>query len=114
MTYLQSSQGEIVMYSVEIRKDLQGTGIWSNFLRRLMSEPEVNKIVVCGVCRHEMDYSTAKNYIGDNYWINQGGDLVWERDVTKKTRYTGVVMNPERILHSKNRMLMIEKSISAQ
>ena len=109
--YLDSPPGKVAIHYIEIHKDFRNIGIWSNFLKRLMDTPSVNKIVVCATSNYQIEYATSKNYIGNNYCINQGGDLVWEKDINNKSGYTGVLIDPERVLRYKICMIKEQNSI---
>ncbi len=108
--YFPSSKGEIVIYCIVIYEKYKNTGIWSTFIKQLISNPNIDRICVCGLSNHIIEYSTAKNYIDNNYWINQGGDFIWERNINNKTRYTGGLVTPELIAKSKFNMFVFNMS----
>jgi len=105
ITYLRPNENNnVVIYYIKIRAKEYGKGVWSNFIKFLMANIKINKICICAMSNLMIEYSTGKNYIDDNYWINQGGDGVWERNIENKKKYTGYEINPERLLKIKNRI----------
>jgi hypothetical protein len=94
----------ICIFDINILPDYQNEGIYSEFIKYLISIPHINQIFVAMLSTHKIEYTTAKNYYDNNYWINQGGDCIWCRHEEDKKNYTGYIIDPERLEYIKSKI----------
>jgi len=73
------SYSNYVIYNITIKHHLRGKHIWSNLLRKLAENNDIDTIVVFAVSSHKMDQIMSKLKINNIGFVNYGGDFVWKR-----------------------------------
>jgi len=105
ITYDNYDQSDIVCIRIiHLSEEHRNKGIYSNFIKYLMTDLSINKIIVAMLSNSKVEYATAKNYIDDNFWINQGGDCIWCRNKEDKIKYTGYIIDKEKLEYIKSKI----------
>ena len=71
--------GEVIITVIVVEEKLRNHGITTRLLKSFIDNPDVTRVIICGVGSSSMEAALRKNYHAYPF-VCHGGDFIWQRE----------------------------------